>query len=237
MTDQLKDPAAYHRRITDWPEDERPREKLMKRGPDQMSEAELLAIILGGGTQNITAVDLAKTMLRESDNLANLASTSVGDLKEFTGVGDARAITLVATFELARRLESQRKTKEKISVRSPKDIAQKYIPLMQNLKHEEFRIIILNNSNYVERDVVISKGHLTASLVHPREVFKKAVAESAAGIILMHNHPSGNPEPSPDDIKITKKLREAGDLMDIPVHDHIIIAGDSYTSFVNRGLI
>jgi len=237
MSDQLKDPSAYHGKITDWPEDERPREKLAKLGPDQMSVAELLAIVLGGGTKNITAVDLAKTMIKESGGLTHLASANIGDLKEFAGIGDARAITLLATFELARRLESKRKTREKISVRSPKDIAKKYIPLMQNLKHEEFRIIILNNSNFVERDIVVSKGHLTASLVHPREVFKKAIAESAAGIILMHNHPSGNPEPSPDDITITKKLREAGDLMDIPVHDHIIIAGDDYTSFVNRGLI
>ncbi|MCF7804303.1 MAG: DNA repair protein RadC [Candidatus Marinimicrobia bacterium] len=237
MTDQLKDPAAYHGRITDWPEDERPREKLAKLGPDQLSVAELLAIVVGGGTRKITAVDLAKTMLKQSGSLHRLAESSIGDLKDYNGVGDARAITLQATFELARRLESQRKSREKISVKSPKDIAGKYIPLMQNLKHEEFRIIILNNSNYVERDVVVSKGHLTASLVHPREVFKLAIAESAAGIILLHNHPSGNPEPSPDDIKITKKLREAGNMMDIPVHDHIIIAGDDYTSFVNRGLI
>jgi len=237
MADQLQEPSSYHGKITDWPADERPREKLMKFGAERMSDAELLAIVLGGGTQNITAVDLAKTMLSRSGGWANLAGSDIGELKQFTGIGDARAVTLVAAFELARRLESQRKTKEKVSVRSPRDIARKYIPLMQNLKHEEFRIIILNNSNFIERSITISQGHLTASLVHPREVFKKAVAESAAGIILMHNHPSGNPEPSPDDIKITKKLVDAGKLMDIPVHDHIIIAGDDYTSFVNRGLI
>ncbi|NIR48565.1 MAG: JAB domain-containing protein, partial [candidate division Zixibacteria bacterium] len=109
-----------------------------------------------------------------------------------------------------------RKTGKKVSVRSPKDIAARYIPLMQNLRQEEFRIIILNNSNYVERDVLISKGHLTASLVHPREVFKMAIAESAAGIILLHNHPSGNPKPSPDDISITRKMVEAGKLMEVP---------------------
>lgn len=237
MSDNLHDPDVYHGKITDWPENERPREKLARAGPQQLSEAELLAIVLGGGTRNITAVDLAKTMLIRSGGLVHLASSSIGDLKKFNGVGDAKAITLLATFELARRLESERKSRKQISVRAPRDVAEVYIPLMQNLKYEEFRIIILNNSNYVERDVLISKGHLTASLVHPREVFKMAIAESAAGIILLHNHPSGNPTPSPDDINITKKLVEAGKLMEVPVRDHIIIAGDKYTSFVNQGLI
>jgi len=237
MSDNLHDSEAYHGKITDWPENERPREKLARTGPQHLSEAELLAIVLGGGTRHITAVDLAKTMLIQSDGLVNLAAAGVGDLKRFNGVGDAKAITLLATFELARRLESQRKSRKKVSVRAPRDVAEVFIPLMQNLKHEEFRIIILNNSNYVERDVLISKGHLTASLVHPREVFKTAIAESAAGIILLHNHPSGNPTPSPDDISITKKLVEAGKLMEVPVRDHIIIAGDHYTSFVNQGLI
>jgi len=237
MHENLKEPTAYHGKITEWPEEERPREKLMKVGADHLTEAELLAIIIGGGTKYITAVDLAKTMLKKSQGLPNLASSAIGDLKQFNGIGDAKAVTLQATFELARRLESQRKTGKRISVRSPKDIAARYIPLMQNLKHEEFRIIILNNSNYVERDVLISKGHLTASLVHPREVFKRAIAESAAGIILLHNHPSGNPKPSPDDISITRKMVEAGKLMEVPVRDHIIIAGDDYTSFVNAGLL
>jgi len=237
MSESLHEPKDYHGKITDWPEDERPREKLVKFGPGQLSDAELLAIILGGGTQNITAVDLAKTMLTRSEGLYNCATYNLGDLKEFNGVGDARAITLMATFELARRLESSRKNRDPISIRSPKDVAAVYIPLMQHLKHEEFRIITVNNSNYIERNILVTKGHLTASLVHPREVFKIAIAESAAGIILMHNHPSGNPEPSPDDIKITKQLVDAGKLMDIPVHDHLIIAGNEYTSFVNRGLI
>lgn len=237
MGKQSNDVSLYQGRITDWPADERPREKLAKFGADYLSDAELVAIVLGGGNRDETAVDLAKRMISESDGIARLASSTIGDLKEYKGVGDAKAITLMAAFELARRLESTRKSKEKISVRSPRDIAQRYIPKLQHLKTEEFRIIILNNSNYIERDIVITKGHLTASLVHPREVFKTAVAESAAGIILMHNHPSGNPEPSPDDIAITKKLVQAGEMMDIPVHDHIIIAGDEYTSFVNRGLI
>lgn len=237
MPENLNEPTAYHGTITEWPEDERPREKLMKVGADHLSDAELLAIILGGGTRYVTAVDLAKTMLMKSQGLSNLASSTIGDLKAFNGIGNAKSVTLMATFELARRLEAERKSRKKVSVRSPRDIAAMYIPLMQNLKQEEFRIIILNNSNYVERDVLISKGHLTASLVHPREVFKTAVAESAAGIILLHNHPSGNPSPSPDDINITKKLVDAGKVMGIPVHDHIIVAGDEYTSFVNKGLL
>lgn len=237
MPNHLHEPKDFHGKITDWPEDERPREKLAKFGADQLTDAELLAIVIGGGTQNITAVDLAKTMLQQSEGIFNLAIMNQGDFKTFPGIGDARAITLIATFELARRLESSRKNRQPISIRSPRDVAQVYIPLMQHLKHEEFRIITVNNSNYIERNIMITKGHLTASLVHPREVFKIAIKESAAGIILMHNHPSGNPEPSPDDIKITKQLVEAGKLLDIPVHDHLIIAGDNYTSFVNRGLI
>ncbi len=228
---------SYHGKITDWPETDRPREKLIQAGPEHLTDTELLAIILGGGTRHITAVDIAKTMLRESDGLTHLATYVLGELKKFSGIGEVKAVTLMAVFELSRRLESQRKAKKRISVRSPRDIASVYIPLMQNLQYEEFRIIILNNANYLERDLLISKGHLTASLVHPREVFKNAVIESAAGIILLHNHPSGNPTPSPDDIHITKKLVEAGKLMEIPVRDHIIIAGDEYTSFVNTGLM
>ena len=237
MAERLHEPKDYHGKITDWPEEERPREKLARFGAGQLTDAELLAIVLGGGTQNITAVDLAKTMLRRSEGLYNVAMMNQGDFKDFPGIGDARAITLVATFELARRLESSRKNRQPISISSPKDVARVYIPLMQHLKHEEFRIVTVNNSNYIERNILITKGHLTASLVHPREVFKVAIQESAAGIILMHNHPSGNPEPSPDDIKITNQLVKAGKLLDIPVHDHLIIAGDQYTSFVNRGLI
>lgn len=237
MARKIQEPLTYHGRITDWPEEERPREKLVQYGPQTLSDAELLAIVLGSGTRNITALDLAKTMIAQADGLSNLASASIGDLKRFAGIGDARAVALQATFELSRRLEAGRKSRKRTRIRNPKEVAEIFIPLMQHLKHEEFRILILNNSNCVERDILISKGHLTASLVHPREVFKTAIAESAAGIILLHNHPSGNPEPSPDDLKITKRLAEVGKLMEIPVHDHLIIAGDTYTSFVNRGLL
>jgi len=232
---ELKEPTFYHTKIKDWPQDERPREKLMKYGADVLSEAELLAILIRTGVKKATAVDLAKKLLSECKNLRELAGKSVNDLKKL-GIGEARAIAIVAAFELARRLHSLPE-QEKPLIRSPQDVAEIYIPKLRDFKKETFLVILLNSANRIVREKVISEGSLNASIVHPREVFKAAIDELAAGIVLVHNHPSGNAEPSKEDIEITKQLVEAGKVMGIPVHDHLIVAGNRYTSFAKKNLI
>ena len=233
---KVSEPTLYHSKITDWPKEERPREKLMAHGASGLSDAELLAILIRTGAGNITAVDVAKRLLIDYQSLDRLASRSIQDLRQFKGLGNAKSITLIAAFELGRRSASlQRPEKKQIS--SPEDIVRYYQPLMRDLKQEQFRIILLDSANHRLADQVITTGILNSSLVHPREVFRRAIAEPAASIILLHNHPSGNPEPSAEDIQITRQLVEASKIIGIPVHDHIIIALDSFTSFAERGLL
>lgn len=158
-------------------------------------------------------------------------------LQKNKGIGKDKAATLSAAFEIARRILSQQKTLSDKKITSPEDIAEILIPMLRDENKEQFIIICLNTANKIIRKEIISVGNLNSSIVHPREVFKVAVENNAASIILVHNHPSGNPEPSNEDISITKKLVEAGKMMEIPVYDHIIIAGNNYTSFVERRLI
>lgn len=158
-------------------------------------------------------------------------------LQKNKGIGKDKAATLAAAFEIARRILSQQKTLSDKKITSPEDIADILIPILRDENKEQFIIICLNTANKIIRKEIISVGNLNSSIVHPREVFKVAVENNAASIILVHNHPSGNPEPSNEDISITKKLVEAGKMMEIPVYDHIIIAGNNYTSFVERRLI
>lgn len=234
--DKVKETAYYHTRIKDWPEDERPREKLIKRGVDALSDAELLAILIGSGTGRTTAVDVAKGLLVKYQNLRELAGKSVAELKKFKGIGSARAVTIVSAFELGRRLHA-REDEKKVVVRSPQDVAERFIPKLRDRKKEEFIVLLLNSANVIIKEETLTKGSLNASIVDPRMVFKAAIDEHAASIILIHNHPSGNKAPSREDIAITKQLVEAGKLLGIPVHDHIIIAGGSYTSFAEENLL
>jgi DNA repair protein RadC len=234
--EKVKEVSYYHTRIKDWPEAERPREKLMKHGAGVLTDAELLAILIGSGTSKVTAVDLAKRLLVEHRNLRVLAGKSVADLKKFKGIGSARAVSLVSAFELSRRLHAREGEKLDV-VRSPEDVAARYIPKLRDLKNEVFLVLLLNSANGIFKEVEISRGSLNASVVHPREVFKRAIDELAAGIILVHNHPSGNRNPSSEDITLTKQIVEAGKVMGIPVHDHIIIAGGAYTSFAEENLL
>ena len=234
--EKVKELSYYHTRIKDWPESERPREKLMRRGVDALTDAELLAILIGSGTGKITAVDLAKRLLIEHKTLRGLAGKSVADLKKFKGIGSARAVSLVSAFELGRRLHSREDEKLDV-VRSPQDVAARFIPKLRDLKKEVFLLLLLNSANGVIKEVIISEGNLNASVVHPREVFKAAIDELAAGVILVHNHPSGNRNPSREDIALTKQIVEAGKVVGIPVHDHIIVAGGVFTSFAEEGLI
>ncbi|HTY10667.1 MAG TPA: DNA repair protein RadC [Bacteroidota bacterium] len=232
----VNESSFYHSRIKDWPRNERPREKLINVGPELLSDAELLAILIGSGSGKVTALDLAKTLFIEKGTLRGLAGMAVADLKQFKGIGDAKAVTIAAAFELARRLQSSPEIERKM-IRSPADIAEQFIPSLRDLQQEVFLVVLLNSANKIIREITITKGLLNSSLTHPREVFRHAILEHAASVILMHNHPSGNPEPSQEDVSITKQIVEAGKVIGIPVHDHIIIAGANFTSFAERGLM
>jgi len=223
-------------KITRWPEKERPRERLLQHGPQTLAEAELLGILLGKGTRKKTAVDLARELLGQYQSLQKLFSRSPSELMKVKGIGSAKAATLSAAFELVRRIQSQKES-FKVSFKRSADVAGHYAPLMRDLRKEVFKVILLNRANRLIKDVTISEGTLEASIVHPRDVFREALLEPAAGIILVHNHPSGNPSPSEEDLRITKQLIEAGRLLGIKVYDHIILAGESYRSLADEGLI
>ncbi len=223
-------------KITRWPEKERPRERLLQHGPQPLTESELLGILLGKGTRKKTAVDLARELLDQYESLQKLFSRSPSELMKVKGIGSAKAATLSAAFELVRRIQSQGNM-AKPSFKRSLEVANHYLPLMRDLRKEVFKVLLLNRANRLIKDVTISEGTLEASIVHPRDVFREALLEPAAGIILIHNHPSGNPSPSEEDLRITKQLVEAGRLLGIKVYDHIILAGESYRSLADEGLI
>lgn len=207
------------------------------RGPQSLSDAELVAILLRTGTKGKSVLSIAQDMLKQEGNLAVLSSKSHSALLKTNGIGRDKAATLVAAFELAKRILHQQKWLFDKKITSPEDVAEIYIPLLKNETKEQFWVLCLNNSNKIIKQETISIGNLNSSVVHQREVFKVAIDNNAASLILMHNHPSGNTEPSNEDIVITRKLVEASKIMDIPIFDHIIIAGNNYTSFVERRLI
>ena len=215
---------------------DRPRERLMQVGVSALSTRELLTLLISSGTSKRSADHIAHDILERFTSLADLASRDVVELMSIHGMGQAKATTLCAAFELARRIQSE-PFSDRTTVSTPAILAQLLIPRMRHLRTESFRVVLLNSANQVIRDVCVSDGSLNAVLIHPREVFRLAIAESAASIIVAHNHPSGNAEPSPEDITITKQLVEAGRIVDIRVLDHLIIAGNTYTSFVERGLL
>lgn len=215
---------------------DRPRERLVQLGATALSTRELLTLLIGSGTPKHSASQIAQDILVRFTSLADLASRDVVELMSIHGMGTAKATTLCAAFELARRIQAE-PFAERVTVTTPAVLAQILIPRMRHLRTESFRVVLLNSANQVLRDVCVSDGSLNAVLIHPREVFRLAIAESAASIIVAHNHPSGNTEPSKEDIAITKQLVDAGNIVDIRVLDHLIIAGNSYTSFVERGLM
>jgi DNA repair protein RadC len=223
-------------KITRWPKKERPRERLLQQGPQPLTEAELLGILIGKGTRKKTAIDLARELLDQYESLQKLFSRSPSELMKIKGIGSAKAATLSAAFELVRRIQSQ-KNIATASFRRSSDVANHYLPLMRDLRKEVFKVLLLNRANRLIKEVTISEGTLEASLVHPRDVFREALLEPAAGVILIHNHPSGNPSPSEEDLRITKQLVEAGRLLGIKVYDHIILAGENHRSLAEEGLI
>ena len=227
---------SFNKPIKKWRRDERPRERLLSNGPGSLSDSELLAIIISTGTKSVSALDLARKLLERFQSLSELASRDISELKSIKGIGTAKAVTLLAAFEISRRIQSFNLDESTI-FRSPDDVANYFIPRLFGLKQERFYVVLLNSSNRIIRVKLISEGTLTASLVHPREVFRFAITETAASIILVHNHPSGNPQPSADDIEMTRKLVSAGKLIEIPVLDHLIIAGNTFTSLARLGII
>ncbi len=222
--------------ITRWPSKERPRERLLEQGSRQLSDTELLGILIGKGTRSKTAIDLARELLNRFESLQNLFPRSPSELRKVKGIGPAKAAVLIAAFELTRRIQSNLQG-EKVAFRRASEVAAHYLPLMRDLRKEVFTALLLNRANRLIKEVIISEGTLDASIVHPRDVFREALLEPAAGIILMHNHPSGNPAPSDEDLRITKQLVDAGSLLGIKVHDHIILAGERFRSFADEGLI
>jgi len=224
-------------KVKDLPLDDRPREKLLFRGPQNLTDAELIAILLRTGTKGKSVIIMAQEIISKENNLAQLAAKSSADLVKTSGVGKDKAATLLAAFEISRRILHQSKWYSQKKITSPADVAEIFIPLLRDELKEQFIVVCLNSSNKIIKFERISQGNLNSSVVHPREIFKTAVENNSASIILIHNHPSENPEPSNEDISITKKIVEAGKMMDIPVFDHVIIAGNSYTSFVERRLI
>lgn len=235
-TGEVEETASYHAKIREWPADERPRERLLRHGAQLLSDTELLAILIQSGTGRITAVDIAKTLLKEFRSLTNLVTRTLPELRRFKGIGSARSAVLLAAFELGRRVASRPRL-DRLQIRSPEDVVRVYLPLMRDLKQEIFTVVLLDSANHILREVKITEGILNSSLVHPREVFRPAILEPAASIILIHNHPSGNPEPSREDLQVTRQIVDAGKIIGITVHDHIIIAEEGHTSFAERGLL
>lgn len=228
---------AETQNIKQWAEDDRPREKLILKGKSALSDAELLAILLRSGSAKETAVDLSKRILRHaSDNLIELSKLNFTELMTFNGIGEAKALSIIAALELGRRRrESEITIKQKIS--SSKDVFEYFTANLSDNQYEEFWILLLSRANKIIKKVMISEGGISGTVADPKRIFKTAIELNASSIILCHNHPSGNLKPSEADIKLTKKLKEAGVLLDISVLDHIIIGEESFYSFADEGLI
>ncbi|WP_432222898.1 RadC family protein [Flavobacterium sp. TMP13] len=222
--------------ITHWSEDDRPREKLMLKGKSALSDAELIAILIGSGSRNESAVDLSKRILASvANNLNALGKVSLSQLISFKGIGEAKAITIIAALELGRRRRAEEAV-ELTKITSSKVVFEIMQPIIGELPHEEFWILYLNNSNKVLSKAQQSKGGITGTMVDVRLVFKAALELGATAIILCHNHPSGALVPSEADKHITKKLKLAGESLDVKVLDHLIVTETKYYSFVDEGI-
>ena len=213
--------------------DDRPREKLIEKGPKSLSNAELVAILLGSGTKNESAVDLAEKILNYAqNNLLVLGKLGVDDLMQFKGIGQAKAVTLCSTFELVRRRKAV--IEERVKISSAVDVFNELFPFISDLNHEEFWVLFLNRANVIVKKERISSGGITGTVVDQKIILKKALLNLASSIILVHNHPSGNLNPSIQDKKVTQKMKLACELLEINLLDHIIIAGNSYYSFADE---
>jgi len=223
--------------IKHWNEDDRPREKLLLKGKIALSDAELVAILIGTGSKQDSAVELSKKILQSiQNNLNELGKLTVEDLIKFKGIGEAKAITIITALELGRRRRLE-EALEKSKITSSKSVYEVMQPIIGELPHEEFWIIYLNNANKIQLKLQMSKGGITGTLVDTRLVFKRALELSATSLILCHNHPSGTLKPSTSDISLTKKIKNGGEVLDIKVLDHIIVTENSYYSFADEGIL
>jgi len=223
--------------IKQWAEEDQPREKLLLKGKSTLSDAELLAILLGSGTRELSAVDLAKQVLKTVDfDLNALAKFTVNDLKKFKGIGEAKAITIVSALEIGRRRKETESAK-KIKISSSQEAYDLMKADLYDLPHEEFWLILLRRNNEVIKKVRISIGGVSGTIADPKIIFKHALEELASSILLIHNHPSGNLKPSEQDIRLTKKLKEASQFLDISLIDHLIFTDHGYYSFAEESLL
>lgn len=222
--------------LRDVPNEERPRERMIQYGAQALSNAELLAILLRTGTFQESAVHVAQRLLRESGGLRNLTDMSIEQFTEIKGIGAAKALQIQAGIELGRRL-ARSAMNETVTIRSPQDVASLLMEDMRYLQKEHFVCLFLNTKNHVIGQETLSMGSLNASIVHPREVFRAAIKRSSASIVCAHNHPSGDPTPSPEDVQITKRLVQAGDIVGIDVLDHIVIGDQRFASLKELGLM
>lgn len=223
--------------IKSWAEEDRPREKLLEKGRHVLADAELIAILIGSGNKNETAVELSRRILAAvSNNLNELSKLSVQELCKFKGIGDAKAISIVAALELGRRRKEAETVKREKIVTS-NDVFELMQPLLVDLPHEEFWLLMLSRGNMVVKKQLISRGGIAGTVVDTRIIFKTAVENYASSIIICHNHPSGNLQPSVEDIRITKQVKDAGKIMELPLLDHLIITDNGFYSFADEGVL
>ena len=225
---------ASSRSIKLWPQSDRPREKLLSHGPAVLSDAELLAILLRTGVRGASAVDHGRAIMEEFGSIHQLAAAGIGDLCKVKGLGPVKAAQILAALEIANRY-GEHEFKPGAPLRGSGDVYAHFRERLASEKRECFYAVLLDNKHRKIRDIAVSQGSLTASIVHPRDVFAPVVRESAAAVIFVHNHPSGDPTPSKEDIEITRRLREVGDIMGVRVLDHIVVGKGRYVSFVDDG--
>ncbi len=230
-------PKELNVALSTWKEEDRPREKMLRQGSRSLSETELLAILVGSGIKGENAIDLARRVLAEAGNdLAVLARLSPEYLCRVKGIGEARAIQIVAALELGRRRQAQSDSHTQ-SIRSSSDVYRIFRPILMDHQHEEFWILLLNRANRVMGKQMISKGGLSGTVADPKVIYHRALLALSSAVILVHNHPSGNASPSQADREITRKLRNAGEFLDLPVLDHVIVTDHAYYSFADEGIL
>lgn len=237
MTEPATRPPGVRARLSELPSTERPRERFRAHGPRSLSIAELLALVIGSGSSGRSALAVAHDILSVGGgSLRRLAAQPPGALTRVDGLGAARVLAIHAALELGRRMSAEGFSAA-TPLRSPRDVWLAFAPRLEDLPVEEFHVAVLDAQHRLDRDILVTRGILNSSLVHPREVFREAIAERAAAIVLVHNHPSGDPTPSADDRAITAQLVQAGRLLDIPVADHVVIGRGRYLSFSEAGLL
>jgi DNA repair protein RadC len=230
----------YRLRMKDIPAGERPYEKLEKYGPESLSNAELLAVVIRTGNQEETSVSLAQRLLSiggGNGGIAFLHDLSVEELRRMKGIGKVKALQIKAVMELSKRVSASFINNNRVSIKSPVEVSTLLMEEMRHLKKEVFKVILLNTKNHIIKFLNISVGSLNSSIVHPREVFCEAVKSGCSGVLLVHNHPSGDPEPSREDIETTRRLISAGNILGIKVLDHVVIGDGRYISFKEQGLM